>query len=124
MIAEVGEGRAVTTAGRALARIADALERLSPPPEPAPDLAAADAFVWAVGPDRLAPVDRVARVDIGLLVGVDRARDTLLANTRQFAHGYPGEQRAALGRARHGQVEPRQGGARRGGARRARAGSS
>ena len=74
---------------RALARIADALERLSPPPEPAPELAAAEAFVWAVGPDRLLPVDRVARVDIGLLVGVDRARDVLLANTRQFAHGFP-----------------------------------
>ena len=26
---------------------------------------------------------------IGLLVGVDRARDTLLANTRQFARGFP-----------------------------------
>ena len=74
---------------RALARIADALERLSPPPEPAPELAAAEAFVWAVGPDRLLPVDRVARVDIGLLVGVDRARDVLLANTRQFAQGFP-----------------------------------
>ena len=74
---------------RALARIADALERLSPPPEPAPDLAAAEAFVWQVGPDRLVPVDRVARVDIGLLVGVDRARDMLLANTRQFARGFP-----------------------------------
>ncbi len=74
---------------RALARIAAALERLSPPPEPAPELAAAEAFVWAVGPDRLLPVDLVARVDIGLLVGVDRARDVLLANTRQFAHGFP-----------------------------------
>ena len=30
-----------------------ALERLSPPPQPAPDLAAAEAFVWATGPDRL-----------------------------------------------------------------------
>ena len=74
---------------RALARIADALERLSPPPQPAPDLGAADAFVWQVGPDRLVPVPRVARVPISLLVGVDRARDVLLANTRQFANGFP-----------------------------------
>ena len=73
----------------ALARIAAALERLSPPPPPAPDLGAADAFVWTTGPDRLEPVARVARVDLGLLVGVDRARDTLLANTRQFARGFP-----------------------------------
>ena len=74
---------------RALSRIADALERLSPPLQPAPDLGAADAFVWQVGPDRLVPVPKVARVPIGLLVGVDRARDTLLANTRQFAKGFP-----------------------------------
>ncbi|PZQ50508.1 MAG: AAA family ATPase [Rhodovulum sulfidophilum] len=73
----------------ALRRIAGALERLSPPPSPAPDLAAADAFVWQVSPDRLEPVARVARVEIGLLVGVDRARDTLLANTLQFAKGFP-----------------------------------
>jgi predicted AAA+ superfamily ATPase len=73
----------------ALARIAEALERLSPPPQPAPDLGAAEAFVWATGPDRLEPVARVARVPIGLLVGVDRARDTLLANTWQFARGFP-----------------------------------
>jgi predicted AAA+ superfamily ATPase len=73
----------------ALARIAGALERLSPPPQPAPDLAAAEAFVWQVSPDRLLPVPKVARVPIGLLVGIDRARDVLLANTRQFAQGFP-----------------------------------
>ena len=66
-----------------------ALERLSPPPQPVPDFAGADAFVWHTGPDRLEPVPRVARVPIGLLVGIDRARDTLLANTRQFARGFP-----------------------------------
>ncbi len=73
----------------ALARLAEAFERVSPPPQPKPDLNAADAFVWHVSPDRLVPVPDVARVDIGLLVGIDRARDTLLANTRQFARGYP-----------------------------------
>ncbi|MFQ8431946.1 ATP-binding protein [Amaricoccus sp. W119] len=73
----------------ALRRIAEALERVSPPPAAAPDLDAADAFVWQVNPDRLDPVPRVARVEIGLLVGVDRARDTLLANTLQFARGFP-----------------------------------
>lgn len=73
----------------ALERIAAALERLSPPPGPDPDFAAAEAFVWQTGPDRLEPVVQVARVPIGLLVGVDRARDTLLANTVQFARGFP-----------------------------------
>ncbi|MEL6318449.1 MAG: DUF815 domain-containing protein, partial [Pseudomonadota bacterium] len=77
----------------ALARIAEALERLAPPPPPPVDLSAADAFVWRPGergaPDQLQPVPRVARVDIDLLVGVDRARDTLLENTRRFARGLP-----------------------------------
>jgi hypothetical protein len=73
----------------AMERIAAALERLAPPPMPAPDFAAADAFAWHTGPDRLDPVSRVSRVDIGLLVGVDRSRDTLLENTRHFAAGLP-----------------------------------
>jgi predicted AAA+ superfamily ATPase len=71
-----------------LIRIAEALERLAPAPMPAPDFAA-EAFVWHTAPDRLEPVSRVSRVDIGLLIGVDRSRDTLLANTRQFAAGLP-----------------------------------
>jgi uncharacterized protein len=70
-------------------RIAAALERLAPAPMPAPDFSAAEAFAWHVGPDRLEPVGRVARVDIGLLIGVDRSRDTLLENTRHFARGLP-----------------------------------
>ncbi len=73
----------------ALERIAAALERFAPAPMPAPDYHAADAFVWHVDPDRLEPVANVSRVGIGLLVGVDRSRDTLLANTRHFARGLP-----------------------------------
>ena len=73
----------------ALDRIAAALERLAPAPAAAPDFAAAEAFAWHPDPDRLVPVAEVARVDLPLLVGVDRARDTLLANTRQFARGLP-----------------------------------
>ncbi len=73
----------------ALTRIAEALERISPKPFARPDFDAADAFVWHVGPDRLDPVTRVNRVDIGLLVGIDSARDTLLTNTLQFARGLP-----------------------------------
>jgi len=73
----------------ALKRIAAALERISPPAAEPPDLDAAEAFVWHVSPDRLAPVERVARIDLPLLVGVDRARDTLLQNTLNFAQGLP-----------------------------------
>ncbi|MEM9638672.1 MAG: ATP-binding protein, partial [Pseudomonadota bacterium] len=70
-------------------RIAAALERMAPAPQDAPDFSAAAAFVWQVAPDRLEPVERVARIDLPLLIGVDRARDTLLANTEQFARGLP-----------------------------------
>jgi hypothetical protein len=70
-------------------RIAAALERISPGPMTAPDFAAADAFAWHTGPDRLEPVDRVSRIAIDLLVGVGRSRDTLLENTRHFARGLP-----------------------------------
>ena len=72
-----------------MTRIAEALERMSPPPAPAPDFDGADAFLWHASPDRLEPVPRVARVPIRLLIGVDRARDTLLENTLQFARGLP-----------------------------------
>lgn len=73
----------------AIRRIAEALERMSPAPVKAPDFDSADAFVWHIGPDRLEPVPRVKRVALDLLVGVGRARDTLLDNTLQFARGLP-----------------------------------
>jgi predicted AAA+ superfamily ATPase len=71
-----------------LERIATALERAAPPVPPAFDPNAADAFLW--GPERrLTPVPQVARVEIGLLTGIDRARDTLIENTERFARGLP-----------------------------------
>jgi hypothetical protein len=58
-----------------LERIADALERLAPPaPRPVePD--SAEAFVWHPQGE-LAPVAAVNRIDIGLLKGIDRLRDS------------------------------------------------
>ncbi len=73
----------------ALLRIAGALERMAPAPIPAPDFRTAPAFVWHPDPDRLIAVDKVNRVDIDLLVGIDRSRDTLRRNTEQFARGMP-----------------------------------
>ena len=70
-------------------RIAEALERLAPPPSPRLDLGSADAFVWHPSPARLAPVAKVSRVDISLLQGVERQKQILLENTRRFAHGLP-----------------------------------
>jgi predicted AAA+ superfamily ATPase len=70
-------------------RIAAALERMAPAPFAAPDFATASAFVWHTDPDRLEPVARVSRVALELLIGIDRSRDTLVQNTRQFAGGLP-----------------------------------
>ncbi len=72
-----------------LERIAAALERLAPAPLAAPDLDTASAFVWHTEPDRLEPIAQVAREALHLLIGIDRSRDTLLDNTRQFAAGLP-----------------------------------
>ena len=60
-----------------LERIDAALERISPPPAATPVFAAAEAYVWHTEPDRLAPVPRVSRRPLDLLVGIERARDHL-----------------------------------------------
>ncbi|WP_323715814.1 ATP-binding protein [Paracoccus aminovorans] len=73
---------------KVLHRIAEALERMAPPPAPAPSFTEATAYVWQPDPDRLLPVPEVSRVELVQLIGIDRARDTLLANTLQFARGH------------------------------------
>jgi predicted AAA+ superfamily ATPase len=70
-------------------RIAEALERLAPPPQAPFEPQSADAFVWRAERGRLAPVAKVNRVALSLLKGIDRVRDTLLDNTRRFADGLP-----------------------------------
>ena len=73
----------------ALNLIADALDRMSPAPLATPDFEGSDAYLWHVEPDRLTAVENVSRVDLELLIGIDRSRDTLLKNTLQFAKGLP-----------------------------------
>jgi predicted AAA+ superfamily ATPase len=102
-----------------LLRIADALERLSPPPPPAPDFAAADAFIWVAEEIRFIAVPHVNRIPIALLKSVDRMRDTLLANTENFARGLPannallwgsrGMGKSSLVKAVHAEVAGKQG---------------
>jgi uncharacterized protein len=103
-----------------LTRIADALDRL------APDLATtdvpkdADAFSWHADSGRLEPVAEINRLDIEQLIGIDRSRDTLLANTRRFAEGYPannallwgsrGMGKSSLVKAVHGTIAAETGG--------------
>ena len=96
-------------------RIAEALERMAPAPLAAPDFGSASAFVWQTGPDRLEPVQAVSRIPLDLLLGVERSRDTLLANTQQFAKGLPannallwgarGMGKSSLVKAIHGALE-------------------
>ena len=72
-----------------LGRIADALERLSPPPATIELTPGTEAFVWAPVPGRLEPVPAVARVPLALLRGIDRQARLLLENTARFARGLP-----------------------------------
>ena len=98
----------------ALARIADALDRLAPAPYAPPDWTAS-AYLWETAPDRLVPVVDINRVPLDLLVGIDRARETLLENTRRFASGLPannallwgarGTGKSSLVKAVHGELE-------------------
>ncbi|MBN8995782.1 MAG: ATP-binding protein [Rhizobiales bacterium] len=72
-----------------LDRLIALIERAVPAAAETPDFEAADAFVWQPAGRRLQPVRRVNRVDIGLLKGIDRARDILTDNTERFAKGLP-----------------------------------
>jgi predicted AAA+ superfamily ATPase len=66
-----------------------AIERIAPATAGEPDWDAADAFIWNADPGTLVPVEKVNRVEMGLLRGIDRHRDILLDNTMRFARGLP-----------------------------------
>jgi predicted AAA+ superfamily ATPase len=97
-----------------LTRIADALDRLAPPPPRSATLDEADAFVWRADPAGLDPVQAVNRVDVSLLHGIGPQRDILLANTQRFADGLPannallwgarGTGKSSLVKAVHGEI--------------------
>jgi uncharacterized protein len=70
-----------------LRRIAEALERLAPAPQAAPDFGAACAFVWQAEGQSFQPVSAVNRLPLTLLKGIDRMRDALVDNTEHFARG-------------------------------------
>ena len=109
-----------TTQMNLLTRIADALERLAPPPAVASDLNAADGFVWNAERAGLDPVPAINRVDITLLQGVALQRDVLYENTHRFASGLPannallwgarGMGKSSLVKAVHAQVNAETGG--------------
>jgi uncharacterized protein len=72
-----------------LSRIVEALDRLAPSAPASADITAAEAYVWHAAGHRLEAVPRVNRVELDLLMGVDRQKETLLDNTRRFAKGLP-----------------------------------
>ncbi len=78
----------ITLLNEKLDRIADLLERGVPSPAKENDLTSADAFVWQAESNWLQSVQKVNRVDMGLLKGIDRVRDILAENTERFANGY------------------------------------
>jgi predicted AAA+ superfamily ATPase len=104
-----------------LTRLTEALERLAPAQSPVIDLYAAEAFVWHPSPGtslgHLAPVERVSRVDIGLLKGVEQQKAILLENTLRFVKGLPannamlwgarGNGKSSLVKAVHAEVNAR-----------------
>jgi uncharacterized protein len=75
--------------GERLDRLVRLVERAVPAAPVPPDFAAADAFVWHPATGTLQPVDKVNRVELSLLKGIDRLRDILVENTERFARGLP-----------------------------------
>lgn len=67
-------------------RIADALERLAPPPPPAADPMAHPAYVWRDG--GLVATRAFAPLPLDLLTGIDAQREAVVANSRRLAHGH------------------------------------
>ena len=73
-----------------LARIAEALERMAPPHAvPSADFEDADVFVWRGAEERLIAVAEPHALSLDLLLGIDRQKERLLANTRAFTKGRP-----------------------------------
>lgn len=69
-----------------LARIAAALERLSPPAPAEADLSAAPAYLWRGG--ALAEATHFAPLPLDMLTGIDAQKAVVLNNARRLARGH------------------------------------
>ncbi len=74
---------------KTLARIADALERLAPPPPSAEALMSGEVFVWDGPRLRLRPVESPRLSDAGVLVGLERATARVRGALIAFAASKP-----------------------------------
>ena len=74
-----------------LTRIADALERMAPPPHDTPDFTACIAARWRVSGTHkyLETVHHVHHMEAGWLIGVEAQHDLIDRNTAQFVSGKP-----------------------------------
>jgi len=72
-----------------LNRIAEALERISPNIDEKIDLSKSDGFVYDDSLKNLKPVNKISRVPIQLLKGLENQKDILLKNTQNFANNLP-----------------------------------
>jgi len=82
------DGDAPARIVRALEAIAAHLSANAAAPTAAESFGNADAFVWHPN-GRLTEVNRVSRVELFLLKGIDRMRDILMENTERFANSLP-----------------------------------
>ncbi len=70
-----------------LSRIADALDRLRPPPAEQVDLFAHEGYIWEAKTKVFHAINSIQRLPLDSLKGIQQQRDTLMANTRAFAEG-------------------------------------
>ena len=70
-----------------LERVAQALERLSPPPCNL-SLEKAESFIWHSSPEWLEPIPKIKAVPLTSLLGIDSQKSILYDNIFRFSKGY------------------------------------
>ena len=71
-----------------LKRIADALDRLMPPPINLKNLNGSNLFVWKTNPDQLIHLENSNLLTLEMLIGINYNKEILYNNTLQFAKGF------------------------------------
>ena len=71
-----------------LKRIADALDRLIPPPINLQNLNISNLFIWKTNPDQLIDLDNSSLLTLEMLIGINHNKKVLYDNTLQFAKGF------------------------------------
>ena len=71
-----------------LERIADALDRLIPPPINLQNLNSSNLFIWKTNPDQLIDLENSSLLTLEMLIGINHNKKVLYNNTLQFAKGF------------------------------------